>query len=182
MKTVIWNSWKNKNKKQLPECHKPDVDQVRIRRGNLSLSITRLHLSLEPAPYFCLSFCSCQSLKIFLENLFLFKNLFLSPIALPWYMTLCVCVCVCVVYIESWKHVHLKNVQALRACAVCRLGTLSIHYYYYGSVYKQWVTVTDSTLTVFTSHWFTNRGWLSQYINCFYKPLIHKQRVTFTVH
>ena len=54
---------------------------------------------LEPTPCFCPPFYLCQLLLIFLENLFLFKNLYFSLIALialicDW--CVCVCVCVCV--------------------------------------------------------------------------------------
>ena len=71
---------------------------------------------------------SVSSFKPSLKPL-LFKNVFFSPIA-KIYDFVCVCVCVCVhacvracvrvcmhvVCIESWKHVHLKKVQVLRAC------------------------------------------------------------------
>ena len=62
-------------------------------------------------------FTSVSSLKLSLKT-FLFLKTF-SSVPLPWYTTLCVSVhvCVCVVCVEFCNYVHLKNVQALRACA-----------------------------------------------------------------
>ena len=109
-----------------------------------ALSLTRLQL-FGTSSLFCPSFYLHHFVQIFLENLSLLKSHFFSPIVL----TLCVYVCVC------WRCMH----WILKICAfkervsiysLCRLGTLSIHYYYY----TLWSVTTTNYYRFRSELWF----------------------------
>ena len=88
-----------------------------------------------------------SSLKIFL---FLKA---ISSVPLSWHMTLCVYVCVCACVCLRCMHWILKICafkERVSIYSLCRLGTLSIHYYYY----TLWSVTTTNYYRFRSELWF----------------------------